>query len=81
MNNDNLKLVPILTGVGVVAVSAVIAKLILDSRKKVKKTTKYLVDTDFLPAKPTLFQRPQTYQDIIDSQMKSWAAKQAAKQK
>ena len=49
--------------------------------KKVKKTTKYLVDTDFLPAKPTLFQRPQTYQDIIDSQMKSWAAKQAAKQK
>ena len=39
MNNDNLKLVPILTGVGVVAVSAIIVKVILDSRKKVKKIT------------------------------------------
>ena len=39
MSNDSLKLVPILTGVGVVAVSAVITKLILDSRKKVKKIT------------------------------------------
>ena len=49
--------------------------------KKVKKATKYVADTDFLPAKPTLFQRPQTYQDIIDAQMSSWAAKQAAKHK
>ena len=39
MNNDNLKLVPILTGVGVVAVSAIIVKVILDNRKKVKKIT------------------------------------------
>ena len=39
MNNDNLRLVPILTGVGVVAVSAIIVKIILDNRKKVKKIT------------------------------------------
>jgi len=38
--NENLKLVPILVGVGVVAASAIIAKLILDQRKKnVKKVT------------------------------------------
>ena len=49
--------------------------------KKAKKTPKYQVDADFLPAKPTLFQRPQTYQDIVDAQMSSWAAKQAAKRK
>ena len=49
--------------------------------KKVKKTPKYQMDTDFLPAKPTLFQRPQTYQDIVDAQMNSWAAKQASKRK
>lgn len=49
--------------------------------KKVKKIPKYSVDVDFLPAKPTLFQRPQTYQDIVDAQMNSWAAKQAAKRK
>ena len=39
MNHDNLKLVPILTGVGVVAVSAIIVKVILDNRKKVKQIT------------------------------------------
>ena len=49
--------------------------------KKSKKAPKYSVDVDFLPAKPTLFQRPQTYQDIVDAQMNSWAAKQAAKRK
>jgi cytochrome-b5 reductase len=35
--NGNLKFVPILVSVGVVAASAIIAKIILDSRKKVKK--------------------------------------------
>ena len=33
--NGNLKFVPILVSVGVVAASAIIAKIILDSRKKV----------------------------------------------
>ena len=36
MSNENLKFVPILVSVGVVAASAIIAKIILDSRKKVK---------------------------------------------
>jgi len=35
--SENLKLVPILVSVGVVAASAIIAKIILDSRKKTKK--------------------------------------------
>jgi len=37
MSNENLKFVPILVSVGVVAASAILAKIILDSRKKVKK--------------------------------------------
>jgi len=37
--NENLKFVPILVSVGVVAASAIIAKIILDNRKKVKKIT------------------------------------------
>jgi len=37
--NDNLRYVPIIVGVGVVAASAVIAKIILDGRKKTKKVT------------------------------------------
>jgi len=41
MSDDKLKLVPVLVGVGVVAVSAIIAKIILD-KKKGKKVT--LVD-------------------------------------
>lgn len=36
--NENMKLLPVLIGVGVVAASALIAKLILDRRKKVKTT-------------------------------------------
>jgi len=40
--SDTLRLVPVLVGVGVVAASALIAKLVLDQRKKVKKVT--LVD-------------------------------------
>ena len=35
--NGNLKFVPILVSVGIVAASAIIAKIILDNRKKVKK--------------------------------------------
>jgi len=35
--NENLKYVPILVGVGVVAASAIVLKIILDNRKKVKK--------------------------------------------
>ena len=34
-SNDNMRLVPILVGVGVVAASAMLAKIILDQRKKV----------------------------------------------
>lgn len=34
---DHLRTLPILVGVGVIAVSAIIAKLVLDSKKKVKK--------------------------------------------
>jgi len=37
--SENLKFVPILVSVGVVAASAIIAKIILDNRKKVKKIT------------------------------------------
>ena len=37
MSNENLKFVPILVSVGVMAASAILAKIILDSRKKVKK--------------------------------------------
>lgn len=36
---ENMRLVPILVGVGVVAASAILAKIILDQRKKVKKVT------------------------------------------
>jgi len=36
---ENLKVVPILVGVGVVALSAIAAKMILDNRKKAKKIT------------------------------------------
>jgi len=44
-NNETMKLVPILVGVGVVAASAIIVKLVLDQRKKkVKKVT--LVNPD-----------------------------------
>ena len=32
---ENMRLVPILVGVGVVAASAIIAKIVLDQRKKV----------------------------------------------
>lgn len=39
---DSMKMMPLLVGVGVVAVSAIIAKLLLDSMKKTKKVT--LVD-------------------------------------
>jgi len=39
---DSMKMMPVLVGVGVVAVSAIIAKLLLDSKKKSKKVT--LVD-------------------------------------
>ena len=38
MAEDKLKLVPILVGVGVVAVSALIAKVLLDMKKKKKVT-------------------------------------------
>jgi len=41
-DNNNVKIVPVLVGAGVVALSAIAAKLILDSRKKQKKIT--LVD-------------------------------------
>jgi len=41
-DRDSLKAVPILVGVGVVAISAIIAKIVLDKKKKVKKIT--LVD-------------------------------------
>jgi len=41
-DHNNAKIVPVLVGVGVVALSAIAAKLILDSRKKQKKIT--LVD-------------------------------------
>jgi len=37
--HENMKLVPVLVGVGVVAASALIAKLVLDHRKKAKKVT------------------------------------------
>ena len=36
---ESMKLVPILVGVGVVAASVIIAKLVLDQRKKQKKIT------------------------------------------
>ena len=36
MSEEKLKLVPILVGVGVVAVSALVAKMILDMKKKKK---------------------------------------------
>jgi len=36
---DNLKMMPLLVGVGVVAISAIIAKILLDNKKKTKKIT------------------------------------------
>ena len=39
MSEERLKLVPVLVGVGVVAVSAILAKIILDRQKNKKKIT------------------------------------------
>ena len=51
------------------------------SPKKPKKQPKYVANADFLPAKPSLFQRPKTYEEVVQAQQIAWASKQATKKK
>ena len=47
VEDKQLKLVPILVGVGVVAASAIVAKLLLDMKKKKKVTFVLIISFDW----------------------------------